>query len=94
MIERAIELSLIITAIHVCMMPGMIFGFIGNFFDKNLPEILKKPIFSCLICMGGIYSLLLYPLLYTCFDLLTIKTMLMVIGINTLIANLIKEMYE
>jgi hypothetical protein len=89
-----------ITAIHVSMWQGMIFGWlricVSNWIDKLFGERgiwIKKPLFECLICMGGVYTLLLYPILYG-FDIEIIKTILLVIGINTLIVGLISRLYE
>lgn len=94
MIEKAIVLSLIITALHVSMCEGMIFNrlrvAVGNFLDKiNLP-ILKKPIYECLICMGGIYSVLIYPILWG-FSFEILPVMLCVIGLNAIVSRLIEE---
>ena len=85
---KAIEISLIITAIYVCLSDGMVLSpirvYVSNFLDKIGLELLKKPLFDCLICMGGIYSLILYPILFG-LDIDMFKTMLIVIGINSLI---------
>lgn len=89
---KALEISLIITAIHVSMWDSMIFGKIRLYLQR-LPHWAHKPLFDCLICMGGCYTLILYPLMYG-FDYQIIITMLQVIGINTIIVALIKQMYE
>lgn len=89
---KALEISLIITAIHVSMWDSMIFGKIRLYLQR-LPHWTHKPLFECLICMGGCYTVLIYPILYG-FDLNLITTMLMVIGINTIIVALISKMYE
>jgi len=98
---RALEISLIITAIYVSMWEGMIFGWFRELLSKRIERIfggfgcwIRKPLFECLICMGGIYALLLYPVLFG-FDFIEItKTMLLVIGINTLISGLISRLYD
>ena len=98
---RALEISLIITAIHVSMWEGMIFGWFRELLSKWIERIfggfgywVRKPLFECLICMGGIFTFVLYPILYG-FDLVEIiKTTLPVIGINTLISGLISRLYE
>lgn len=89
---KALEISLIITAIHVSMWDSMIFGKIRLYLQR-LPQWTHKPLFECLICMGGIYTLILYPLMYG-FSFNIILTMLQVIGINTIIVALISKMYE
>lgn len=98
---KALEISLIITAIYVSMWDGMIFSsvkvWVSNLIDKLLPAkaafMFKKPLFNCLICMGGIYSLIIYPILFG-FDINILKTMLEVIGINAIIAGVIALLYE
>jgi hypothetical protein len=90
--EKALNIALIITAIHVSMWDSMIFAKIRLYLQR-LPEWTHKPLFECLICMGGVYTLVLYPLMYG-FDYQIITTMLQVIGINTIIVALIKQMYE
>lgn len=94
MIEKVITISLIITAIHVSMWDGMIFNKFRLFLEKYIHEFLHKPFFECLICMGGIYSLLLYPIIYHSFDFVTILIMLQVIGLNTIISGLISRLYD
>ena len=87
MITKAITISLIITAIHQSMKDGMIFEKLrtaaANLLDKARVPILKKPLYECLICMGGIWTPALYGL-----DWEIIPTMLATIGLNTLIAYL------
>ena len=90
--EKALNIALIITAIHVSMWDSMIFRKIAVYLQR-LPRRTHKPLFECLICMGGIYTVLLYPILYG-FDWNLIITMLQVIGINTIISAVISKMYE
>jgi len=99
--ERAITISLIITAIHVSMWEGMIFSFVRVWLSNIIDDILtpnaalkvKKPLFECLICMGGIWTLILCPIIYQ-WELNIIITMLEVIGINTIISGLINRLYD
>lgn len=97
MIERIATLSLIITAIHVTTWDGMIFHRIALLLGDRLESwhfaVLRKPLWECLICMGGIYTLVLYPLLYG-WAWAIIPTMLGVIGLNTIISALICHMHE
>ena len=93
MIEKALAISLMITAIHVSMLPGMIFHKLRLFLEKHLPECLHKPLFSCLICMGGFYSLLLHSLMHG-LSIEMLPIMLITIGINTLISIHISNLYE
>lgn len=97
MIEQAITISLIVTAIHVSMWDGMIFQFVREWLSGVLDifhaDVLKKPLYECLICMGGIYTLVIYPCLYG-LSFQVIPTMLCVIGINTIISAIICRLNE
>lgn len=42
--------ALIVLFLHVCCWEGMIFSFVTKIL-KNIPDYLKKPLFSCPICM-------------------------------------------
>lgn len=92
--DKVITISLIITAIHVTMLQGMVFSFVRDFLEKKFPEWLQKPLFSCIICMGGVWTLILYPILYQCIEINTIFVMLQVIGLNTIISILISKLYD
>lgn len=93
MLEKAITISLMITAIHVCMWDGMIFGKLREWLDGVLSIMgarwLAMPLYECNICMGGIWTLVLYPILFG-WDIRLFAVMLMVIGLNVLIAGVIK----
>ncbi len=90
MLTRIVILSLIITAVHVTTWEGMIFHrpalLLGDLLDRLHLTVLRKPLFECLICMGGIYTLLLYPLLYG-WSWEILPTLLGVIGLNTIIST-------
>lgn len=97
MLPRIIILSLIITAIHVCTWNGMILHkpaeFIGGILDWLQLSILRKPLWECQMCMGGIWTLAIYPLLYgLSWDV--VPVMLGVIGLNTIIAAAICRLHE
>ena len=88
MIIHTIILSLQITAIYVCFMEGMIFGEIRIYLLQKTPkhkQWIFKPIFDCLICMGGIYSLALGYIEFGLTFKELLQTMIAVIGLNTLI---------
>ncbi len=97
MIEQIIVISLIITAIYVSMWDGMIFHTVRRLVCTVCDLIgcpaLRKPLCECLICMGGIYTLILYPILYG-WSWTLIPTMLGVIGLNTLIATMLCRMTD
>lgn len=97
MLTRIIILSLIITAIHVCTWDGMILHkpaeLVGGLLDWLQLSILRKPLFECPMCMGGIYTLIIDPLLFG-LSWYVIADMLGVIGLNTIIAALICRMRQ
>lgn len=86
MIERAIILSLTITAIYMLFQQGMLLGWfrimIANLFDrlldKNWSRYLQKPLWDCLTCMSSVWTIVL-TLSFNW------KLILLVCGINTLI---------
>lgn len=98
MITRIIIISLICTALHVCAWEGMLLHrpaeWIGGLLDKARLSKLRKPLFECLICMGGIYTLILDPLLFDIVWWWAIPDMLCVIGLNTLVTAAICHMGE
>lgn len=97
MITRIVILSLIITAVHVCTWDGMIFArpaeWLGSVLDSFRISFLRKPLFECLICMGGIYTLVLDPLLFG-WSWGVVVDMLAVIGLNTIISAFICRLRE
>lgn len=97
MIDKVITISLIIVAIHVSLMDGMIFDDLRKkmdaFLEKHNLYLLKMPLYECVICMGGIWSLVIYPFLYG-FSWKVIPTMLCVIGLNALISPIINKLHQ
>lgn len=97
MIERAIIISLIITGIHMTMQEGMIFerlgAFIGNTLDELHLSILRKPVYECLICMGGMWTVILYACMYG-FSWELVPMVPAVIGLNSIISAFIKYIME
>lgn len=66
---------------------------LGDLLDLMFLSVLRKPLFECLICMGGVYTLVLYPILYG-WSWNLLPTMLGVVGLNTLIAAFICRLHE
>ena len=97
MLEQIIIISLIITAVHVCTWEGMLLHrpalVIGDLLDRLHLSVLRKPLWECVICMGGVYTLGIYPLLYG-LSWQIVPVMLGVIGMNTLIAAAICRLHE
>ena len=99
MLEQIIIIALIITAVHVSMFDGMIFGVFRQrmdaLFDKpSLRRVswLKKPLYDCNVCMGGVWTLIIYPPLYG-IHWHIIPVLLGVIGANVILAAIIKYIY-
>lgn len=97
MIQQIIIISLIITAIHATTWEGMLFHrpalMLGDLLDKLRLSVLRKPLFECLICMGGVYTLAIYPMLYG-LSWQIVPVMLGVIGMNTLISTQLCKITE
>lgn len=98
MLTRIVILSLIITALHACCWDGMILHkpaeWFGGLLDKAHLSVLRKPLFECLICMGGIYTLVLDPLLFDIVWWWVLPDMLAVIGLNTITTAVICRINE
>ena len=90
MIEKIIILSLIITAVHVSMREGMIFGFMGVFLRRSLPAVMRSPLFECLTCMGGLYGFVLHAILWGV-SISMIPVIIAVIGLNSIIDKYIGD---
>ena len=97
MLTRIVILSLIITAIHVSTWEGMILHrpaeWLGDVLDRIHTSVLRKPLFECLICMGGVWTLVLDTLLFG-WSWWVLVDMLAVIGMNTLISAVICRLNE
>jgi hypothetical protein len=97
MLTRIIIISLIITAIHVTTWDGMIFHrpaeWLGSVLDRFHASSLRKPLFECLICMGGVWTIVLDTLIFG-WTWFVLVDMLAVIGLNTLISAVISRLHE
>jgi len=93
MVQRALEISLIITAIYISMRDGMIFEPLRVKLDRLMDKLpngdsVKKPIYDCLICMGFWWGVFIYLLLFS-YNVTMFPTVLVVMGINTIIDKII-----
>lgn len=93
MIVKALEISLIITAIYMSMRDGMIFGNVRLWLDiwfgkAEKGRFVSKPIYNCLICMGFWWGLAIYFVIWG-FDVMMFPTAFVVVGINTIIDKII-----
>jgi hypothetical protein len=90
MIERAVILSLQITAIYMLFQEGMILGWlrikVANALDRRFglvsSKYIQKPVWDCLTCMAGIWTIVL-TLSFNW------KLILAVCGMNSLIDKLL-----
>lgn len=48
--------SLVCFGVWNAFAPGMILGWLGNIWDRRLPECLQKPLYSCPPCLASIYG--------------------------------------
>lgn len=86
MIEKAIIISLQITAIYILFQQGNLLGNvrigIANWLDKKFTKqysiLIQKPLFECLCCMSSVWTILIT---FT----IDIGLMLLVCGINCII---------
>jgi hypothetical protein len=90
MLEKAITISLQITAIYVLFQQGSLLGFVriyfANLLDKHFDKIksiyIQKPLWDCLCCMSSFWTIVLT----WSFD---VKLLLCVCGCNCIIYHLI-----
>jgi hypothetical protein len=92
MLLQAIQISLIILAIHALYWEGML---LYRFRYDASPSWVRKPLYECLICMSSVWTIVCC--LYMNFwghinhfaDLSIIPLMLMVCGINVILDSVI-----
>lgn len=96
MLEQIFTISLIITAIYATYQPGMIFGRPAAWMTRKLEEkapVLVNPICGCLTCMGGVYTLAIYPVLYGV-SWRVLPVMCGVIGTNYIISAILTKLCD
>lgn len=54
--ERIALAILVIVGVWTAFGRGMIFGWLGDAWEKRLPAVLGKPLFSCPPCMSSTYG--------------------------------------
>jgi len=98
--------SLAITGIHVIFMEDKLMGkLIGNSMRNNLAEWVVNPLFDCLVCMAGLWTLiffvlfqeLIHPFNYQsiiAYGLVLIICMWVVFGLNAIWLMLISPLNE
>lgn len=88
MLVAALIIALIVLSIHYTMLDGEIFGKLGNWFAKHLPEKIHPSVFECNVCMTPWYGTPLYLLLFQKGDApwwYIFPTLLVAMGINVVI---------
>ena len=62
-LPRLLIASLVCFGIWNAFAPGMILGWLGDVFERRLPEALQKPLYSCPPCLASIYGSIMWFLL-------------------------------
>lgn len=84
--------ALIIVGIWTAFGKGMILGWLGDIFERRLPEALCKPLFECPPCMASTYGSAVWLLTGGSVDLWWIAFVLALSGAMKLCAgNLLRE---
>lgn len=91
MMEKVFILSFIVWAIYISMSESMIFERLGDYLDSKLPDYWGKPVFSCPVCMGGIYGAVLYWIIYGNNVKEWLVVNLAVIGLNAILVKLMPD---
>lgn len=60
MIEKVIITSLVCTAIHIILKPGMLLGWVGEILESFTNPVIANPLGLCLTCMASVYGLLMF----------------------------------
>jgi len=61
MTELIFANAFLIVGIYNLLKPKMLLGFLGHWFQKNLPGKLHKPVFMCMPCMASVYGFAFFP---------------------------------
>ena len=79
-----------ITCLHVCInYEDMVLFWVKQKLDFRLPLLLRKPLYDCLTCMGGIYGIAAWFLVFNySVDWKIIPFILSVAGLNAIIQAL------
>ena len=72
------------------MWEGMVFGFVREWGEKNLPEYIQKPLYDCPICQVPYWGGVIYFLHYGLTEEMP-WVLLMAMGWNTLVVKLLPE---
>ncbi len=84
-------------AIWYTYQPGEIFGRLGDWLDKHLPDKIKPAVFECAVCMCYWYGSILYWLVWGLWlDTMIVAGMVVVViaamGMNAVLNKLFPQM--
>ena len=88
MIEKIVIISLLVFAIHYTMQEDEIFGWLGEWFYKVLPDKLHDPVYDCVVCMCFWYGSIIYWLLWRENIIDWLVTVIAAMGLNAIINQL------
>lgn len=95
MLEQSFIVSFICIAIHIIFTwKGMLLKPVGDWLDLRLNKYIKKPLFTCPMCMASYWTLMYWLIIQGEISILTFVMMLTVCGINTLLNTLIYALHE
>lgn len=90
-----LKISLFCTGLFVAMNGrDMILVPVANWLSHYLPEIVRKPLFECLICMASVWTLVYWLVFVRDFWAELPLTLFMVAGINAIISVAIKPLFD
>ena len=91
MLTTAFEYSLAIIFRYTCFQDGMILAAVRRHLDRVIKnEWVKKPLFNCVVCMCGLYSILFWVVNTNPISMDLLKVILLVGGINVLAGPLVE----
>lgn len=83
--------SLACVAIHISIEhEDMIFSLLKPFLQNNFPEWLRKPIYECLMCMGGVWTVVFWVGEEKPISFQLLFAILITIGLNKLWCSLLE----
>jgi hypothetical protein len=95
MLERAFIISFITIAIHIVFTwKGMLLKNIGDWLELRLNKYIKKPLFTCPMCMSSFWTFVYFILVERRINEDTIITVVVVCGINTLLTTFIYSFHD
>lgn len=91
-LTSALIISLVCVAVHLVTRPGYLMDWVGTL-SQYLPYYFVKPLYDCLLCMGGVWGLSGALLMGYRQPGELLLIMLLTLGMNGII-SLIESIYE